>query len=83
MLTETGMRTLSQSAANVILYGCGALAILFTALALKDLFFAQDNDNYGGPSETNRSGIAKLIIAGLVSIPAVIAAVVPYTLLGP
>ena len=83
MMNEAGITTLAQQAANATMFICGALAIIFTALALKDLYFAQEDAgmmSHGG--DRQRAGMMKLVIAGLVSIPAIIAAVLPYTLLG-
>ena len=81
-LTEAGMTRLAQSTANVILYVCGALAILLTMAALLDLYRASESDSmFGGQQATKEGAIKKLIIAGLVSIPAIIAAIIPYAVL--
>ena len=81
-LTEEGMTNLSQSVANIILYVCGALAIFLTAAALYELYRAVDGESsYGAQSATKEGAIKKLIIAGLVSIPAIIAAIIPYAVL--
>ena len=81
-LTEAGMTTLAQSTANVVLYVCGFLAILFTAIGLWELYNASDEQAmYGSNVPTKGSAIQKLIIAWLISIPAIIAAIVPYAVL--
>lgn len=81
-LTEVKMTGLAQSAANIILYVCGALAIFLTANALLELYRAADNENmYGAQTASKEGAIKKLIIAGLVSIPAIIAAILPYAIL--
>lgn len=83
-LTEAGMSDLAQGTANVVMYVCGALAIALTAAGLWELYQAQDGgaQYMGGASPTKSSALWKLGIAGLVTIPAVIAAVLPYLLLG-
>lgn len=81
-LTEAGMTSMAQAAANVVLYVCGFLAILFTAVGLWELYNASDEQSmYGTNVPTRSSAIQKLIIAGLISIPAIIAAIVPYAVL--
>ncbi|NJM82512.1 MAG: hypothetical protein HC844_08445 [Tabrizicola sp.] len=79
-LTETGMTTLAQASANVILFVCGALAILLTALALWDYYRAQDMEGMHMEGEAKRAAISKLILAGFVSIPAIVAGVIPHIL---
>lgn len=83
-LTEAGMSGLAQSAANVVLYVCGALAIALAALGLMELYAASNPDSNFSPASqraTHSGGMWKIIIAGLVSIPAVIAAILPYAVL--
>ena len=79
-LTETGMTTLAQASANVILFVCGALAILLTAIALWDYYRAQDMEGMHLGGEAKRSAISKLILAGFVSIPAIVAGIIPHIL---
>jgi hypothetical protein len=82
MLTEAGMRTLAQSAANVVLYGCGALAIFLVACALVELYRASDGDVAHHGAQASWSGAMwKLGIAALISVPALIAAILPHTVL--
>lgn len=80
-LTEAGMSDLAQSAANVVMYVCGALAIVLVALGLFDLYRAQETGAYGN-TPTKSAALWKIVIGGIVTIPAVIAAVLPYLLLG-
>lgn len=79
-LTEEGLIDLAQVAANVVLYGCGAIAVFLTALGLIELWRASDPGSYGGSRASRSSAMWKLVIAGLVSIPAVIAAILPHAL---
>lgn len=87
-LTESAIRGtdtepgLAQKAANIVMYICGALAIILTALGLYQLYQVQDSENmYGGTSATKGGALWKLLIAGLISIPAIIAAIIPYAVL--
>ena len=76
-LTEIGMTALAQSSANVILFVCGAVAILLTALALWEFYQAADESD---PRKTKESALWKLAMAGFVSIPAIVAGVIPHIL---
>lgn len=86
-LTEDAIRGtdtspgLAQQAANIVMYVCGALAIVLTASGLYHLYQAADGDQYGGQTATKEAAIWRLVIAGLVSIPAIIAAIIPYAVL--
>lgn len=81
-LTEAGMAGLAQSTANIIMYVCGALAIFLTAVALLELYRASESDSmFGSQQATKEGAVSKLVIAGLVSIPAIIAAIIPYAVL--
>ena len=80
-LTEAGMTGLAQATANVVMYTCGALAIALTAFGLLELYRASDGSSYSNQQATTEGGVWKLVIAGLVSIPAIVAAIVPYALL--
>lgn len=81
-LTEAGMTALAQSTANIVLFVCGALAIFLTAIGLLELYRASEADNMFGTQQATKEGaIWKLVIAGLVSIPAIIAAILPYAVL--
>jgi hypothetical protein len=81
-LTEAGMSALAQSTANVVMYVCGALAIALTALGLYEMYQASDADaGYGASAATKEGAMWKLVIAGLISIPAIIAAILPFALL--
>ena len=71
------MTTLAQSSANVILFVCGAVAILLTALALWEFYQAADESD---PRKTKESALWKLAMAGFVSIPAIVAGVIPHIL---
>lgn len=82
-LTEEGMEGLAQGTANVVLYVCGALAIALTAIALVELYRASEGDTMFGANQATKSGaLSKLVVAGLVSIPAIIAAILPNAVLG-
>tara|TARA_R110000737_G_scaffold127218_3_gene159748 strand:- start:8131 stop:8472 length:342 start_codon:yes stop_codon:yes gene_type:complete len=83
MLSEDGMAELSQAGANIVMYVCGALAICLTALALNQLYIAHsDGTSFGGGNGAAvRAAWTKLIIAGIVSIPAIIAAILPHAVL--
>lgn len=86
-LTEDGIRGtegspgLAQQAANIVMFVCGALAIVLTASGLYQLYKAADGDKYGGQTATKEGAIWRLVIAGLLSIPAIIAAIIPYAVL--
>jgi|JRYH01.1.fsa_nt_gb hypothetical protein len=82
-LTEQGMTTMAQQAANITLFVCGALAIILTAMALFQLYKAGEMEGMHIQANEQRAAVWKLVIAGLVSIPAIVAAILPYTLLGP
>lgn len=81
-LTEAGMRGLAQSAANIVLYVCGALAIALTAFGLWELYRASDGaSGYGSNQATTEGGWWKIGIAGLMSVPALVAAILVHAVL--
>lgn len=82
ILTEAGMRALAQSGANVVMYVCGALAIFLVACAMVELYRASDGDvAYQGGQASWSGGMWKLAIGALISVPALIAAILPHVLL--
>lgn len=83
-LTESGMTTLAQTTANIVMFTCGAVAIILTALGLYELYKAAEGDSMMGGRQANKSSaIWKIGLAGAVSVPAIIAAIFPHVVLGP
>lgn len=86
-LTEAAIRGtdgspgLAQQAANIVMYICGALAIVLTASGLYQLYQSADGNQYGGQTATKEGAMWRLVIAGLLSIPAIIAAIIPFAVL--
>lgn len=86
-LSEEGIRGngaspgLAQQAANIVMFVCGALAIVLTASGLYQLYQSADDSQYGGQTATKEGAMWRLVIAGLLSIPAIIAAIIPYAVL--
>lgn len=82
-LNEDGMIAMSQQAVNIILFICGAAGILLTAIGIYQLWSGQAMDDGGyQASNSNKRGIIMIVCGGLLTISAVIAAVVPYAVLG-
>ena len=81
-LTEAGLRELAQSAANIVLYVCGALAVVLTMFGLWELYRASDGGSaYGGHQATTEGGWWKIGIAGLMSVPALVSAILVHAVL--
>lgn len=83
MLSEEGARTMTQSAVNSVMYICGSLSVILVSFGLYQLFIAQEEQNMMGTTDDKkRDAIAAIVIGSLLSIPAIIAAILPYNLLG-
>lgn len=84
VLTEEGFRGMSQGAVNATLYICGALSVILVAFGLYQLYQAQEEQNaMMTGDDKKRAAVWSIVIGGLVSIPAIIAAIAPFNLLGP
>lgn len=82
-LTEQGFRGLSQGAVNATLYICGALSVILVAYGLYQLYQAQEEQNaMMTGDDKRRAAVWSIVIGGLISIPAIIAAIAPVNLLG-
>lgn len=82
-LTEAGFRGLSQGTVNAVMYICGALSVILVAFGLYQLYLAQEEQNMMGTADDKkRAALWSIVIGGLISIPAIIAAIAPYNLLG-
>lgn len=80
MLTEAGITSLSISAANVIMYLCGALGI---GLVAYGLFYLWDSQRMSADSRPKSPGraILMIVVGGLLTIPAIMAAIAPHAVL--
>lgn len=82
-LTEEGAKSFAQGAANITMYVCGALSVILVAFGLYQLYITQEEQNMTGTADDKkRAAVWSIVIGGLLSIPAIIAAVLPYNLLG-
>ncbi|MCB5411747.1 hypothetical protein [Pseudogemmobacter faecipullorum] len=79
-LTEAGAIELSTSAANITMYISGAAGILVVAFGL--FYLWQHNADGDNSRRTALRGVLILLVGGLLTIPAIIAAVAPNALLG-
>ena len=83
MLTEDGTRTMATSALNSMLYICGALSVVLVVFGLYQLYVVQEEQNMMGTADDRkRAAYWSIVIGSLVSIPAIIAAIVPFNVLG-
>lgn len=82
-LTEEGFRGMSQGAVNAVMYICGALSVILVAFGIYQLYLALEEQNMMGTADDKkRAAIWSIVIGGLISIPAIIAAIAPYNLVG-
>lgn len=78
-LTETGLRGMFQDGTNLFLIGCGLVGILMVGAALYMRY--QQEAAHGG--QVQRGNWWIMFVAGsLLTIVAVVAAVLPYAILG-
>jgi len=78
ILNEAGIAATSSTFANVVMYACGFLAILLGAMSIYTIYRGvQDAD-----PRQHRNGMVGIAVAGLLSIPAIVAAFVPELLFG-
>ena len=83
MLSEDGTRTMATSALNSTLYICGVLSVILVVFGLYQLYVVQEEQNMMGTTDDRkRAAYWSIVIGGLISIPAIIAAVVPFNVLG-
>ena len=83
MLTEDGAQTMATSVVNTVLYVCGALAVLLVSFGLYQLYVVQEEQNMMGTADDRkRAAYWSIVIGSLVSIPAIVAAIVPFNVLG-
>ena len=82
-LTEEGFRGMSQGAANATMFICGALSVILVSFGLVRLYNAQEAQNMMSTGDdAKRAAYWSIAIGSLLSIPAIIAAILPYNLLG-
>lgn len=77
-LTEAGMKAGAQSSVNILLYICGFLGVLVVSFGIYDLYRAEDNQFGQSAGDERTMGIRKIFIGGLLTIPAIVAAIGPY-----
>lgn len=80
-LTEAGAISLSQGAVNLTLYISGALGIIIACVGIYRMWSSQADT---GPDSRRVSvqGFIMILLGGLLTIPAIIAAIAPNAILG-
>lgn len=73
-MTEDGITALAESGGNVILMTAGLVGIAFAALAIIAIYTGHNDDD----SRRVRQGWSMLAISGFITIPAIVAAIIPY-----
>lgn len=80
MLTENGLISMTNSATNILLYVCGAAGI---ALAAYGIYYLWDSQRMS-PEVRPKSpftGVFIILVGGLMTIPAIMAAIAPNAIL--
>lgn len=75
-MTEDGIEALAISGGNILLFGAGLLGVILGAFALKTLYYAHSE----GDDELARRAWAMIAISGLITVPAIVAAIVPFAM---
>lgn len=78
-MTEQGLLATTQSGVNILLYACGGLGILLVGIGLYQQYWSFSDR--AGPQASRVSPIAMVVFGSLLTISAVIAAVLPNALL--
>ncbi len=80
LLTEQGAKDLANASAEILLYVSGAIGI---AMAMGGMYYLWAHNQDGEASRrTNLRGVAMILIGGCMTIPAIMAAILPHAVLG-
>lgn len=78
-ITEQGLINLSQSGTHAVLFASGMMGIVLTSLGVYRLWSVQADPR---GQATTAQGLWMVGLGGVLTIPAVIAAVVPFWIVG-
>jgi hypothetical protein len=73
-LTESGLSALATSGGNLLLLGAGLIGIVMVAMSLLSLYQAHGDEDV----RKSRSAWVMLIVGSLATIPAIVAAIIPF-----